>query len=57
MHGTQLVTGITGAVHEHDLCIGMSQQNSDELTCRITGTTYYSYFNHLSSGITNAQIR
>ena len=57
MHGTQFVARIAGTVHEHNLCVGMSQQNTDKLTGRITGTTYYSYFYHLSSGITNAQMR
>ena len=52
----ELVTGVAGTVYEHYLRIGMTQKNADELSCRITGTSYYSDFNHCS-GITSAQMR
>ncbi len=57
MHGAQLVAGVAGTVYKNNLGIRMPQQDTYKFTGRVTGSTYYTYFYHLSSGIISAQIR
>ena len=57
MYRTQFVAGIARAVHEHNLGIGMTQKYAYKFAGSVTGTSYYSYFNHFCSGMINAQIR
>ena len=51
MHIRDLVARIARAVHEHQLHVGMVQQEANQLTRRIARATYDSAFDHISSSL------
>ena len=40
------ISGITRTIDKPDFYIGVVNQQTNQFACRITGSSYYSYFNH-----------